>query len=90
MFGVLRYYLLALWRDNLCLEGPEVGSSGPVTLNLVRYTLAIAHVCGFLSLICSAYCCGREDPVVVSLFHGLKAMYGLMLKMMIVISSCPA
>ena len=47
MFGVLRYYLLALWRDNLCLEGPEVGSSGPVTLNLVRYTLAIAHVCGF-------------------------------------------
>ena len=28
------YHLLALWRDNHCLEGSEVGSRGPVTLNL--------------------------------------------------------
>ena len=46
-FDILRYYLLALLRDNHCLEGPEVGSRGPVTLNLLRYTLAIAHVFGF-------------------------------------------
>ena len=47
----------------------------------LRYSSAIAHVCGFFIADCSAYWCGREDPVVVSLFHSLKAMYGLMLKM---------
>ena len=32
--NMLWYDLLALWRDNHCLEGPEVGSRGPATLNL--------------------------------------------------------
>ena len=41
---VLWYDLLGLWRDNNCLEGPEVGSRGPVTLNLLG---TCRLLCGF-------------------------------------------
>ena len=33
-FDVLWYHLLALWRDNHCLEGSGVWSRGPIKLNL--------------------------------------------------------
>ena len=76
--NLLWYDLLALWSDNHWLEGPEAGSRGLVTLNLWGTCWLLPIYAGFVSLRCSAVG-GQEDPVVGSLFHCLKAMYGLML-----------
>ena len=69
---MLWYHLLALWRDNHCLEGPKVGSRGPVTLNLWGTCWLFPMYAGFFISDCSAYVCGWEDPVVGLLFSRPK------------------
>ena len=83
---VLWYHLLALWRDNYCLEGSGIRSRGPIKLNLWSICW-LWPACGYFVAVFGLYVWIRGSRCCFA-FRGLEAMC-VLLTMMIVLSSYP-